>query len=394
MMESDSGDDQVLPLYSEAYRLIGSLDNYTDEGEFADDLSSTCSPQNRPPSTTLKSSASVVSTDSSRFWSRAFSARRALHEELNERNDEGYWSTHNTLVFTARKRKNPIYLAVVIFSMLGFLLYSQSHATLHNALNQVTQLIERRRQVHLKFRNVEQDMKRLQLQMLELNEEHTTAGVDGGIIPTSDAAGKDEITVLHERLRAGNSRLGSLQRHLQDVSRRDAINKYGAGVIRVELELEFPDGKEGPSTLVIEMAPLDLMPHSVYMFLEMVHAGLFDGCSFILNAMHVIKAAPLPYDGSSASAKVKAFTKQGLESVAFREYSADYPHEQYTVGFAADGSPSFYINTQDNTDIHVGDPCFAKIISGLATVERLEASPTRNGIWYRQRIGLKRATIL
>ena len=65
----------------------------------------------------------------------------------------------------------------------------------------------------------------------------------------------------------------------------------------------------------MQMAPLELMPHSVYMFLEMVHAGLFDGCSFILNAMHVIKAAPLPYDGSSASAKVKAFTKLGLESV-------------------------------------------------------------------------------
>ena len=28
----------------------------------------------------------------------------------------------------------------------------------------------------------------------------------------------------------------------------------------------------------------------------------------------------------------------------------DYPHEQYTVGFAADGSPSFYINTDDNTE--------------------------------------------
>jgi cyclophilin family peptidyl-prolyl cis-trans isomerase len=142
------------------------------------------------------------------------------------------------------------------------------------------------------------------------------------------------------------------------------------------------------------MAPIDLMPHSVYMFLEMIHAGLFDGCSFILNAMHVIKAAPLPYDGSSASQKVKAFTKKGLETVAFREYSPDFPHEQYTVGFAADGSPSFYINTQDNSEIHVGEPCFAKIVSGFDTVERLEAAPTRNGIFYRRRIGLKTANIL
>jgi len=142
------------------------------------------------------------------------------------------------------------------------------------------------------------------------------------------------------------------------------------------------------------MAPLDIMPHSVYTFLEMVNAKLFDGCSFILNAMHVVKAAPLPYDGSSAAQKVKSFTKLGLDTVSFREYSTEYPHEQYTVGFAADGSPSFYINTQDNSEQHAGEPCFGKIVSGYETVERLEAAPTRNGIWYRKRIGIKRAVIL
>jgi cyclophilin family peptidyl-prolyl cis-trans isomerase len=163
------------------------------------------------------------------------------------------------------------------------------------------------------------------------------------------------------------------------------------------LELEFPGShhlKDGPHTIVMEMAPLDKMPHSVYMFLEMVDAHLLDGCSFILNAMHVIKAAPLPYDGSSAAAKVRSFAQRGLESVAFREYSPDFPHDPYTVGFAADDSPSFYINTQDNSDIHVGEPCFAKIVAGFDTVKRMEEAPTRNGIWYRQRIGIKKAEIL
>ncbi|KAL3937742.1 MAG: hypothetical protein SGARI_002000 [Bacillariaceae sp.] len=169
----------------------------------------------------------------------------------------------------------------------------------------------------------------------------------------------DEMVTLQEKLREGTSQVGSLQKHLQAVSRQDAIEKYGSGVIRVKLELEFPSddktkaGVGAPTVLVFEMAPLDLMPHSVYMFLEMVHYGLFDGCSFILNAMHVIKAAPLPYDGSSASQKVKAFTSRGLDTVAFREYSPDFPHDQYTVGFAADGSPSFYINTEDNIEEHL-----------------------------------------
>lgn len=230
----------------------------------------------------------------------------------------------------------------------------------------------------------------------------------------------DEMTALQGRLDAGNSQIGSLQKLLQDVSKQDAILKYGAGRIRVELILDFPEDAAAaaasaqqhhpsksnrhtrgdaavakkPHSLVMEMAPLSLMPHSVFMFLEMVDAELFDGCSFILNAMHVIKAAPLPYDGSSTTAKVNSFKNKGLDTVAFREYNKDYPHQKHTVGFAADGSPSFYINTQDNSDIHVGDPCFAQIVSGFDTVQRLEEAPTRNGIWYRQRIGIRSARIL
>jgi cyclophilin family peptidyl-prolyl cis-trans isomerase len=185
-----------------------------------------------------------------------------------------------------------------------------------------------------------------------------------------------------------------LKEQVRAISKRDADAKYGAGVKRVEVELIFPGNPDGPTTFVLEMAPLDLMPHSVYTFLEMVSSGLLDGCSFILNALHVLKAAPLPYDGTSASDKARDFLDSGLESVAFREYSPEFPHRQYTVGFAADGSPSFYINTEDNTEIHVGDPCFAKIVSGFDTIKRLEGSPTRNGIWFEHRIGIKRATVL
>jgi cyclophilin family peptidyl-prolyl cis-trans isomerase len=180
--------------------------------------------------------------------------------------------------------------------------------------------------------------------------------------------------------------------------------KYGTGVIRVQMDLIFPGDTDkngsglrdtsGPSTIVMEMAPLDLMPHSVYTFLEMVSSGLLDGCSFILNALHVLKAAPLPYDGTSASDKARAFLEHGLESVAFREYSPQFPHAKYTVGFAADGSPSFYINSEDNREIHAGDPCFAKVISGFDTIQRLEKMPTRNGIWFEHRIGIRTAVIL
>ena len=107
------------------------------------------------------------------------------------------------------------------------------------------------------------------------------------------------------------------------------------------------------------------------------------------------QAAPLPSDGTSTASKVKAFTRAGLDSIAFREYSPKYPHEKWTVGFAMDGSPSFFINTNNNTEVHHGDPCFARIVSGFETVERLKSAPTRkDGMWYKKRIGLKRARIL
>lgn len=327
----------------------------------------------------------------------------------------------NTLVFTARRRKNPFLFAFILsFSLLGIFLYTKSYATLHNALNEVSVLSQERSQVREHFLSVEKDIQRLQRELLNLdhgavlmesgdpnddNENSQTseslAGGEDELFATNQKETiVDEMIALQEKLREGSAQVGSLQKHLQEVSRRDAIQKFGSGVIRVGIELEFPDteksklGIGAPNTMVFEMAPLDLMPHSVYMFLEMVDAGLFDGCSFILNAMHVIKAAPLPYDGSSASQKVKAFTKLGLETVAFREYSPDYPHEQYTVGFAADGSPSFFINTDDNSDEHVGDPCFAKVVSGYDTIHRMQNAPTRNGIFFRKRIGIKSATIL
>lgn len=332
----------------------------------------------------------------------------------------------STLVFTARRRKNPCLFAFVLsFTLLGMFVYTQSYAALHNALDQVSILSQERSQVREHFLSVEKDIQRLQRELLDLHNGElqissgSDASGDGGDNRTSSNSDSkqvhgeadlmlmqqkesvvDEMVALQEKLREGTSQVGSLQKHLQEVSKRDVIQKFGSGVIRVGLELEFPDtekskaGIGAPNTLVFEMAPLDLMPHSVYMFLEMVDSGLFDGCSFILSAMHVIKAAPLPYDGSSASQKVKAFTKLGLESVAFREYSPDFPNEQYTVGFAADGSPSFFINTDDNSSEHAGDPCFAKVVSGFDTVHRMQNAPTRNGIFFRKRIGIKAATIL
>jgi cyclophilin family peptidyl-prolyl cis-trans isomerase len=307
----------------------------------------------------------------------------------------------STLIFTAKKRKSTFSFAVMAFCMFGFSLYSSARSTLRMALTEASDLVAFSERLNLQMSTAERDVRLLERELAALDameQQKEDMEEEKKILHQAAEFANpqvvQEMNTIQRKLRYSANRAEKLKEQVKDISRRDAISKYGAGVKQVEIELIFPGNLEGPTTFVIEMAPIDIMPHSVFTFLEMVSSGLLNGCSFILNALHVLKVAPLPYDGTSASDKARDFLENGLESVAFREYSHEYPHKRFTVGFAADGSPSFYINTEDNTEIHVGDPCFAKIVSGFDTIKRLEASPTRNGIWFEHRIGIKRATVL
>lgn len=307
----------------------------------------------------------------------------------------------NTLVFTAKKRKSTFSFTVVAFSLLGLCMYSSSRSTLKMALEEGDRLVAFSAKLQSQMHNAQKDVRLLERELAALDAieqkredlEEEQKIMDQAALFTNPKM-VQEVSAIQRKLKLAANRAQKLKEQVSEISKRDAIDKYGPGPHRVEIELVFPGHLAGPTKFVIEMAPLDVMPHSVYTFLEMASAGLLNGCSFILNALHVIKAAPLPYDGSPAQDKAQAFTDSGLESVAFREYSHEYPHKPLTVGFAADGTPSFYINTEDNTEIHVGDPCFGKIVAGFDTVKRLETSPTRNGIWFENRIGIKNAVIL
>jgi cyclophilin family peptidyl-prolyl cis-trans isomerase len=305
------------------------------------------------------------------------------------------------VVFSTKKRRSSFSFSILAFSILCFALYCSNRSTIRKAFADGTELIDFSQKLGLRLRIAAKDVRLLEkelaaLDTVEQEKEETEIATQS---QQQSAAFVDpqlmrEMVKIQRSLTESKYQAERLKEQVKDLSRRDALEKYGAGLKRIEFQLIFPDEESGSDTFVIEMAPIDLMPHSVWTFLEMASAGLLDGCSFILNALHVLKAAPLPYDRGSASDKAREFLDHGLESVAFREYSPSYPHKKHTVGFAADGSPSFYINTEDNTEIHAGDPCFAKVISGFDTIKRLENSPTRNGIWLEQRIGIKRANVL
>ena len=287
-------------------------------------------------------------------------------------------------------------LFLIGFAMVAMAAVFLSRTSVDFVVNQVITLSANRDHLSDKLRKTQRDLHMLKRELSAVDlmtEDKAAVDSPGTAKEINHQLQLNELNALQTRIRGLEQKSADMKRHVQSMSRQQLLEKYGDGVKQVEMELYFPDGKDGPTKFVIALDD-SLMPHSSFTFLEMVSSGLMDGCSFILNALHVLKAAPLPYDGSSAAAKARAFTELGLESVAFKEYSESFPHTKYTVGFAADGSPSFFINTEDNTEIHVGDPCFGQVIKGFDTIKRLEASPTRNGIWFSKRIGIKKARVL
>lgn len=214
------------------------------------------------------------------------------------------------------------------------------------------------------------------------------------IMKVSNVRAMHQMMKAQDRVDQFSRKANALKKKIQASSLAGIYEKYGDGLHRVEFELVFADDEGGPTKFVLELAPSELMPHSVESFLDMVSNKLIDGCSFIMSALDVIKASPIPYDGTSAKDKAQSFADFGLDQLGFKEYSEHYPHQKYTMGFTADGSPNFFINTADNTFSHEGDPCFGKVVLGFDTIKRLESTPTRNGIWFTHRIGIKSARIL
>ena len=79
------------------------------------------------------------------------------------------------------------------------------------------------------------------------------------------------------------------------------------------------------------MASLDLMPNAVYTFLEIVDQGLWDGCSLVMKATHVLKAIPLPYNQTQDPAiTANIFVDKNLNGPISKEYSHAFPHTPYS----------------------------------------------------------------
>jgi len=168
---------------------------------------------------------------------------------------------------------------------------------------------------------------------------------------------------------------------LQDATRELIVLRYGntgKKNYRIKFDLEFqstiPDfeekGKDG--SLLIELAPISLLPCSVYNFLEI--ARTWKKGAFHRNAEHVLQAI--------ARSDVTRF-------MPFQEYSKEYPHKKGTLGYAGRPSgPEFYVSIQDNTHAHgpgsqqshnkyEADCIIGTVIEGMedGTVDRIHKMP-------------------
>jgi cyclophilin family peptidyl-prolyl cis-trans isomerase len=159
--------------------------------------------------------------------------------------------------------------------------------------------------------------------------------------------------------------------------------------------VEFDDNQH---EVIIELAPINLMPHAVHIFLSQISEGYWTrGTSaIVMNPGHVLQACPHPcletkaLGGSYPGDPYVDMRHAGLDSVSFQEYHPEYPHEKYTIGFAGrpHSGPEFYINLMNNTLDHgpkqaktveevvdetalEPDPCFGKIISGFEVIDKI-----------------------
>lgn len=150
-------------------------------------------------------------------------------------------------------------------------------------------------------------------------------------------------------------------------------NRFGQGPYHVEFEVSINGMKK---FLTVETAPNNVMPHSVYFFMDMIDRKVWDSTVLLHDVDHIITAALMDPNDVDKEHLVE-------ERLAFAEYSHEFEHEEYTVGFAGTG-PTFYFNIRDNTEHHgpngggvqnkmdEADPCFAKIIIGGETMELLK----------------------
>jgi cell division protein FtsB len=185
----------------------------------------------------------------------------------------------------------------------------------------------------------------------------------------------------------------SLTKRLQEATLQLLRHRYQSmGPFRIRVDITYPDSillllqntnnvKQQHDFFVIETAPASLLPCSVFYFLEM--ARTYQSGSFHRNAPHVLQA------------QVRSQATRDHKSMPFQEYSDQFPHAQYTTGYAGRPSgPGWYVSIQDNTHNHgpgtqqdhnpyEADSLFGKLVVSSSSSSVVKAVDTDNADYVK-----------
>lgn len=210
-------------------------------------------------------------------------------------------------------------------------------------------------------------LKRLEEQAMHLHESVTRLterGLDRheehGTRDTPEHVDADLIKVQYDQLRQMEDELNhevkSLQTKIRQTDRANIVRAFGEGPVQVVLEIDFPSGVTGSTSIAILL--WYETPHAAWTLLDQIRRGVWDGTPFVMDRSFAVVARPQNHDNE----KRLDFVEKGQKQ-----------HEPWTVGLteADSGELSMFINLQDNSNYHKHDVCIGKIIDGFDTLQRL-----------------------
>ena len=166
-------------------------------------------------------------------------------------------------------------------------------------------------------------------------------------------------------------RIDDLEKHIQENSAKAVVETFGIGPHRVTVVVKDQAGVS--SKFVIELGMLLDMPHAIHHFLQMVDLELWDGLSLVHGTdSNSVMATPMALDGHEWERK--RFVNANLTRMAFPEFSETYPppdHHKYSVAFVGrPGGPEFYINLEDNPQVHDHESVFGIVSEGRDVIDK------------------------
>jgi len=181
----------------------------------------------------------------------------------------------------------------------------------------------------------------------------------------------------------------TLTKNLQALTKQILLHRYSWApdqfhtfrvLIEVLLPKTLPDYDPATDsethTIVVQLAPKDLVPCSVFYMLELIRT--FQRSTIHRNAGHVLQV------------EVQSLATKGHISMPFQEYNPEFPHKKYTTGYAGRPSgPGWYFSIQDNTKNHgpgsqqkanpyEADSIWGQVVIGHEILQRIHTVP-QNG---------------